>query len=137
MKDEVRAAWGLNDVEPWGEAVEGSGLLDGLVEELRRFVVLPPWAAETFALWIVHTYAFKLREVTTYIGIESPEKECGKSTLLTVLSQLVNRPAVSSNISASAFFRVIEELEPTLLIDEADTNLRGRDELRGILMSGD
>lgn len=46
------------------------------------------------------------------------------------------RAAVSSNISSSAFFRAIEELEPTLLIDEADTNLRGKDDLAGILNSG-
>src|SRR5947208_2664577 len=106
------------------------------MSELQRFVVFPKWAAETFALWILHTFAFLLRDVTTYIGIESPEKECGKSTLVTVLSQFVNRAAVSSNISSSAFFRAIEELEPTLLIDEADTNLRGKDDLTGILNSG-
>jgi putative DNA primase/helicase len=84
----------------------------------------------------LHTFACWLRDVTTYIGIESPEKECGKSTLVTVLSKFVNRPVVSSNISSSAFYRVIEELKPTLLIDEADTNLRGKDDLRGILNSG-
>ena len=123
-------------VEPWPTPVNGAELLDGLVKELRRFVVFSKWVAELFALWIVHTYAFRLREVTTYIGIESPEKECGKSTLLTVLSHFVDRAAVSSNISSSAFFRAIEELQPTLLIDEADTNLRGKDDLTGILNSG-
>ena len=136
MKDESNVVLDLDEAQPWEGAVDGEELLDELAATLRRFVVLPKWGAETLALWILHTYAFRLREVTTYIGIESPEKECGKSTLLTVLSRLVNRPAVSSNISASAFFRVIEELEPTLLIDEADTNVRGRDELRGILNAG-
>jgi hypothetical protein len=43
---------------------------------------------------------------------------------------------VASNISSSAFFRVIEEVRPTLLIDEADTFLQGNDELRGILNAG-
>jgi len=126
----------FEEVEPWPAAVDGAELLDGLVKELRRFVVFSKWVAELFALWIVHTYAFRLREVTTYIGIESPERECGKSTLLTVLSYFVDRAAVSSNISSSAFFRAIEELQPTLLIDEADTNLRGKDDLTGILNSG-
>jgi putative DNA primase/helicase len=116
--------------------VNGAELLDGMVREKRRFVVFPKWGAETFALWDLHTYAWQLREVATYIAIESPEKECGKSTLITLLSHFVNRPAVSSNISPSAFFRVIEELQPTLLIDEADTNLRGKDDLMGILNSG-
>jgi len=48
----------------------------------------------------------------------------------------VNRPAVSSNISSSAFFHAIEELQPTLLMDEADSNLRARREMRGILNAG-
>jgi putative DNA primase/helicase len=116
--------------------VDGAKLLDAIWEEVLRFVVFPKWGAEVSALFTVHSYAFWLREVTTYLGIESPEKECGKSTLLTVLSRLVDRPAVSANISSSAFFRVIEELQPTLLIDEADTNLRGNNDLAGILNAG-
>ena len=77
-----------------------------------------------------------IRDVTAYLGIESPEKRCGKTTLLAVLGELVNRPVAAANISSPAFFRVIEESQPTLLIDEADTFLSGNDELRGILNSG-
>jgi len=44
--------------------------------------------------------------------------------------------SLCNNISSSAFFHVIQEFLPTLLIDEADTNLRGSDELRGILNAG-
>lgn len=127
--------WSL-DVEPWGAPVDGSLLLNEMEQLLRRFVVLPDYTAEALSLWILHTYAFHLRDITTYIGIESPEKRCGKTTLLTVLSELVNRPVVAANISSPAFFRVIEETRPTLLIDEADTFLQGNDELRGILNSG-
>jgi len=123
-------------VMPWEEAVDGAGLLDELAGLLKRYVVLPKWAAETLALWVAHTYAFELRDVSTYIGVESPEKRCGKTTLLGVLSELVNRPVVAANISSPAFFRVIEETRPTLLIDEADTFMRGDDELRGILNAG-
>ena len=126
----------VEDVAPWPEPVEGVALLEELRKTLKRFVVLPAWAAETLALWTLHTYAFQLRNVTTYVGIASPEKRCGKTTLLTVLSEMVNRPVVAANISSPAFFRVIEETRPTLLIDEADTFLQGNDELRGILNSG-
>lgn len=52
-------AWG--EVEPWQEPVDGKVLLDGLAGVLQRYVVLPPWAAETLALWTLHTYAFPLR----------------------------------------------------------------------------
>ena len=84
----------------------------------------------------MHTYAFLLRNVSTYVGIESPQKQCGKTTLLTLLSQLVCRPEIAANISPSAFFRVIEETRPTLLIDEGDTFLKRHGELRGILNAG-
>src|SRR5258708_22507328 len=66
----------------------GRDLLDELEGVLRRYVILPPWAAETLGFWTLHTYAFELRDVTTYIGIESPEKRCGKTTLLGALSEL-------------------------------------------------
>ncbi|MDB6059021.1 MAG: hypothetical protein JWO95_2865 [Verrucomicrobiales bacterium] len=130
-----RNSW-VRDVVPWDEPVNGAELLDELTATVRRFVVLPNCGAEAMALWILHTYAFELRDVSTYVGIESPEKRCGKTTLLGLLSELVNRPVVAANISSPAFFRVIEETKPTLLIDEADTFLQGNDELRGILNSG-
>lgn len=120
----------------WPEPVDGKALLDELVHLLKRFVVLPKWAPEALALWIVHTYAFELRDVSTYLGIESPLPRCGKTTLLSVLSKLARRALTSANISSPAFFRAIQELQPTLLIDEADTFLPGNDELRGILNAG-
>src|SRR5713101_8283733 len=56
-------------VEPWPEPVDGKALLDEVEGQLKRFVVLAKWAAETLALWVVHTYAFQLRQVATYIGV--------------------------------------------------------------------
>ncbi len=124
------------DVAVWPERVDGAALLDELSQLLSRYVVLPAHAAPTLALWVLHTYAFHLRDVTTYVGIESPEKRCGKTTLLGLLKALANRAVASSNISPPAFFRVIEELSPTLLIDEVDTFIRGNDQLKGILNAG-
>src|SRR6266436_3073330 len=62
----------LPDVEPWPEPVDGNMLLTRLSEALGRFVLLPKWGRETLALWVMHTYAFEFRDVTTYLGIESP-----------------------------------------------------------------
>jgi Protein of unknown function (DUF3631) len=124
------------ETEPWPEAVNGNALLDELADVVRRYVVLPVHASNAVALWVLHTHAFELRDISAYLGIESPEKRCGKTTLLSLLAALVNRPVVASNISPSAIFRAIEEVRPTLLIDEADTLLRGNDEFRGMLNAG-
>jgi len=60
--------------QPWPEPVDGAALLADLGREIRRFVVLPRWAQETLALWVLHTYAFELRDVSAYLGIESTRK---------------------------------------------------------------
>ena len=114
----------------------GAALLSELRDVVNRYVVLPNMAAEALALWIVHTYAFTERQVTTYIGVVSPEKRCGKTTLLELLGCLARKAVAAANISPSALFRVIEEEQPTLIIDEADTFLQGRDEMAGILNAG-
>jgi hypothetical protein len=76
--------------------------------------------AVTVALWIVHTYVFDIFTCTPRLGISSPEKRCGKTTLLDVISYSVNRPLPTVNITGPAIFRTVEKAKPTLLIDEAD-----------------
>jgi len=122
--------------EIWPEPVDGQLLLDELRRTFSRFVVLPALVPETLALWVLHTYAFQLGDVSAYLGIESPVKRCGKTTLLSVLDKLAHRPVLAANISFKAFFHVIEHARPTLLIDETDTFLPANDELRGILNAG-
>ena len=136
MKNNLHPILEMPELEPWPEPADGANLLDSIEGILKRIVVLPQWAPEALSLFDVHTYGFQLRDVSTYVGVESPEKRCGKTTLLGVLGKLVNRPVMAANISSPAFFRVIEELQPTLLIDEADTFLKKRSELRGILNAG-
>ncbi len=126
----------LADPEPSPTPVNGALLLDDLAAFLTRHVILPEFAADALALWCLHTYAFEARDISTYIGVESPEKRCGKTTLLNVLGRLVRRPVAAANISSPAFFRVIAETQPTLLIDEALDLVRHHTELRGILNAG-
>ncbi|HEV2209000.1 MAG TPA: DUF3631 domain-containing protein [Verrucomicrobiae bacterium] len=133
LDEYLRDVLALPPVKPWPEPVDGARLLDALVEAMTRVVVLPKWAPETLALFVPHTFAYLYRDITTYIGLESPEHRCGKSTLISVLSELTNRAVVASNVTAPSFFRVIARIQPTLLIDEADTFLAGNDELRGII----
>ena len=98
--------------------------------------VLPVNSAETVALWALHTHCFNSFGHSPRAAITSPEKQCGKSTLLDVLECLVARPLPTGNATVSSIFRIIELASPTLLIDEADTFLKENDELRGILNTG-
>jgi putative DNA primase/helicase len=137
-KLQAKAGGALNfpEPKPWEGTVSGTELLDELSAAVRRYVVLPEGAADTVALWSVHTYLLDTFGITPRLAITSPEKGCGKTTLLDVLGHLVWRPLQSANVTTAAVFRVIEMKRPTLLIDEADRFLSDRQELIGILNSG-
>ncbi len=126
----------LSKTKPWANPVDGALLLDDLTATFKRFLVLPEGAAETFALWVLHTHCFEAAHYTPYLNINSPVKGCGKTTTLEILGYLVDKSLFSSNITAPAVFRTIEAAHPTLLIDEADTFLHLKDELKGVLNSG-
>jgi len=126
----------VEDVNPWPEPVDGRAVLAEIETIIERHVRVAPEQRVAVALWIVLTYCFDAFHVLPLLAITSPEKRCGKTTLLSLLSRLVNRPLPASNVTPAATFRVIEELRPTLLIDEGDSFLRENDELSGILNSG-
>ena len=75
-------------------------------------------------------------DVSPLMVLVSPTKRCGKTSVLIVLYFLTPRSELSSNITAPALFRYIEDVRPTLLIDEADSFAKDNEELRGILNSG-
>lgn len=134
--DGAGRAFKLENPEPWPEPVNGAALLDELAEQITAHVSLPPAAADTVALWVIHTHAHDTAAISPILAITSPTPECGKTTLLTLLGALVPRALEASSITTAALFRAVEKWRPTLLIDEADTFLKDNDELRGVLNSG-
>ena len=87
------------EIKACTDTVEGASLLTDLAAEIRRYIVLPDHAATTAALWILHTYTIKAAYISPIFAIQSPEKRCGKSQLLTILNALVNRGLMVANLS--------------------------------------
>lgn len=126
----------LDTPEPWPSRVDGATLAAAMREAVLRHVALPPHAATAVVLWALHAYNLDGLRVSPLLAITSPVMRCGKTTLLTVVGALTPRPLITSNISPAAVFRLIETYQPTLLIDEADSFLGEREELRGLLNAG-
>lgn len=126
----------LAEPEPWHIPVDGAALLDGIRAIFQRHLILPDHAGVAIALWVLHTYVLETTRITPRLAILSPEKRCGKTTLLSILKALCCKPLLAAHISASAMFRTIEAARPTLLIDEADTFVPGNEDLRNIVNSG-
>lgn len=126
----------IND-EPYSGFVNGDALLTEIEAIVKRHMVLPKGASPVVALWIASTYVYDAFRVFPKLAVISPEKRCGKSTLLSILDGICSRSLIASNITPSAIFRAVDLWRPSLIIDEADTFLAGRnDDLIGIINSG-
>jgi len=117
--------------------IDGAALLDAIMIEIRRYLVLPEGGAEAMTLWAVHTHAFRAFQHTPRLHFTSVLEECGKSTTLDVLECLCPRAETVDNITPAALFRTIHEEHPVLLLDEADTMRTCEDsEMVSLLNSG-
>jgi len=126
----------VTEVEPAVEKILGDKLLSSIKDILKKYVILPGGVAEPIAAWVVLTYCHNAFRILPMLGIVSPVKRCGKTTLLEVLQAMTNKGLAASNVSSAAVFRTIEKYSPTFLVDEADTFIKDNDELRGVLNSG-
>jgi len=120
----------------WNKSVNGADLLSEIKGVFQKHVVFSDEAATACSLWVLHTYAFSAASISPILAITSPEKRCGKTTLLGTLDAFCYRSLASGSLTTASLFRIIEQHSPTLLIDEADTFLSAKEELRGVINSG-
>ena len=112
-------------------------LLDHASEQIRKYVVFQSTAdADAIALWVAGTYLMDHWDLFPKLMINSPERECGKTTTLEVIEGLAHKAVLAAHISPAALSRLIDAEAPTLLIDEADLTVKHNDKLRALLNAG-
>ena len=128
-------------VKPWPEPVDGDALLRDLIARARRHVVYSD--ALITALWVIFSWVHEDVAVhSPLLLITSAEPECGKSTLLSLISYLAPRAIASVEISKAALYRSIQLWKPSFIIDEFDDVLsasskdESKAELRSVINSG-
>lgn len=125
------------NISPFAGNVDGEALLDHMVAEINKYLILPTGAAETLALWCLCSYCIDNFRIFPKLFICSPIKRCGKTTVLEVVASFAQRSLTVSGISPAVIFRAIEHEQPTLLIDEADMHLKNASgDMTAILNSG-
>jgi hypothetical protein len=126
------------DVTPPPE-VDGRALLCSLEEHFTRYAVLEKGLPLVLALWSLATHLFIGFDTFPYLAITSPTKRCGKTRTGELLEFVCANPESTVEISPAALFRLVDEMRPTLILDEAES-LSGRGEtteaLRAILNAG-
>jgi len=133
--DQARAVK-LPPVEPWPEPVDGAEVLDQVSARFTLHVFLPPGAADGITLWDAPAHAFQAFLHSPRLNLTSPEKGCGKTTTLDLLATLTPRALRTEDLTAPVLFRVVDQHQPTLLLDEVDAYLTHSEELRGLLNAG-
>jgi hypothetical protein len=106
---------------------------------LRRYVALSEAQYIGTTLWAAHTHAIEATSTTPYLHVTSPEPECGKSRLFECLEAVTPSPLYAASMTPAVLFRAVEQLSPTLLLDEADNLLGDKEakkELFAILNAG-
>ena len=89
---------------------------------LRKLIVLKLdahyWA---LTLWIAFCYSIPQFDHAPRLCFWSPEKRCGKSLALEVVSHLLPNPLMTSSISSASLFRILDrDSSKVILIDESD-----------------
>jgi putative DNA primase/helicase len=123
-------------IEPWHEEVNGAELLDEIAREIARYMIMSDSDKTVAAIWPVHAYVYSRFIVSPRLCVRSPVKECGKTTLFSVLGHLVPRALTTSSVTPAVIFRMIGLHHPTVLIDEAAGMFDEEGEVRRILNAG-
>ncbi|MCL7381249.1 DUF3631 domain-containing protein [Streptomyces sp. 35G-GA-8] len=133
-----------DDEPPATPPLEGAQVLADLQAQITRYVILPSAEALTaVTLWVAATHLQPAWQHAPRLAVVAPEKRCGKSRLLDVLTETVHNCLITVNASPAAIFRSItDDNPPTLLVDEADTLFgtakaaERNEDLRGLLNAG-
>jgi Protein of unknown function (DUF3631) len=121
----------------WQPREDGAELLAALTAGLRRHVFMPDrGAAELSALWVVHAHSYAAAETSPLLAISAPTIQCGKTTMLRVLTEITPAPLLVTDMTAPGLYRNLTDQTPTLLIDDGDILLRNNRRLQVIINSG-
>ena len=128
----------VEHTDPHQHPVVVGELLDELRAAFNLHAILPPNADVAMSLWCAFTWFIEGVHFAPLLVIRSPESECGKTTVKDVVQQFVRRPLSNEGVSIAALFRVVEQEQPTLLLDDADSWLLRdpNDERHSLINSG-
>jgi hypothetical protein len=119
-----------------GAEESGSALLTDLRAFFLRFAVFrDKRVALLLATWTLGTYCYRVFRVFAYLALRSPDKRCGKSRVLDLLSLLAfNASARVVHPTEAQLFRGPSRNGGTLLLDEVEALGRtDKDAYKGLL----
>ncbi len=104
-----------------GDDISSSKLFERLEAFLRRFVIMDEDRTALLALWLMGTYCYTVFEYFPYLVLRSPEKRCGKSRTLDLISLLgFNAHQPTASPTEAQIFREPREDGGVQIYDELE-----------------
>ena len=121
-------------VEPWGEPVNTRELLDATAAQFEKYIIIHDKViTPIIPLWIAFAWVHDIAAFSPILIIESADSGEGKTAASKAIALLTPRSHIIVEPTGPAFYRFIDRVHPTLLIDDADRLLPRRPDLAHIV----
>lgn len=119
-KELIKPIWKLPSIPVSSTSYE---IYSDLYKFCKRFLVLKESEYHILTLWIMASYLVDDFQTCPYLCVIAP-KSSGKTQVLNVISELAYRSVAAISVTAASLFRAIEQWHITLLIDEAEYQVK-------------
>src|SRR5262249_45555011 len=118
------------EVEPWDEPVNTRELLDAVMAQFEKYIIVHDRiTAPIIPLWMAFAWVHDIAAFSPILIIESADSSEGKTAASKSIALLTPRSHIIVEPTGPAFYRFIDRIHPTLIIDDADRLLPRRPDL--------
>jgi Protein of unknown function (DUF3631) len=123
-----------SEVEPWDEPVDTLALLNELETQFRRYIIIHNQViAPIVPLWIGFAWCFDIAAFSPNLLFDSADSGEAKTAASKVVAALTPRAYIIVEPTGPAYYRFVDRVRPTLVIDDADRLLPRRPDLAHII----
>src|SRR5262249_14527544 len=109
------------EVEPWDEPVNTRELLDEVTTQFGKYLIIHDRViAPIIPLWIAFAWVYEVAVFSPPLVFESADSGEAKTAASRVVALLTPRSHIIVEPTGPAFYRFVDRVHPTLIIDDAD-----------------
>ena len=123
-----------SEVEPWDEPVDTRELLDEVTTQFERYIIIHDRViAPIVPLWICFAWCHDIAAFSPILIFESADSGEAKTAASKVVASLTPRAYIIVEPTGPAYYRFVDRVRPTFIIDDADRLLPRRPDLAHII----
>jgi uncharacterized protein DUF3631 len=123
-----------SEVEPWDEPVDTLALLSELETQFGKYIIVHDRIiAPIVPLWICFAWCHDIAAFSPSLVFESADSGEGKTAASKIAALLAPRAHIIVEPTGPTFYRFVDRVHPTLVIDDADRLLPRRPDLAHII----